>query len=363
MEPINVMEYEPLARAKMEPAHWDYLQGGSDDEVTLQRNRDGFARITLRPRMLVDVSELDLRTTVLGTPVQMPILVAPTAYQCLAHAEGECASVRAAGEAGTVFTASTMATRSIEEIAAAATGPLWFQLYVYKERDVSARLIRRAEAAGYRALVVTVDAPRLGNREQDLRNGFALPPHLRLANFTAAEEDTHPQTVPGQSGVATHAAAHFDLTLTWDCIAWLRSVTALPILAKGVLTAEDARLAIAHGVDGIIVSNHGGRQLDSVPAGIEALPEVAAAVRATGSACEVYMDGGVRRGTDVLKALALGARAVLVGRPMLWGLAADGTAGARRVLGILRDELELAMTLAGRPNLTSIDETVVRLPS
>lgn len=362
MEPINVQEYEPLARAKLEPAHWDYFAGGSDDELTLYRNRAAFDRITLRPRMLVDVSELALSTTVLGTRVAMPILVAPTAYHCLAHTEGECASARAASEAGTIFTASTMATRSLEEIAEAATGPLWFQLYVYKERDISERLIRRAEAAGYQALVVTVDVPRLGNREQDRRNGFALPPYLHLANFAAAEDNTHLQTEPGQSGVAVHAAAHFDLTLTWDAVGWMRSVTSLPILVKGILTEEDAALAVRQGVDGIIVSNHGGRQLDSVPAAIEALPEVVAAVRAAESACEVFVDGGIRRGTDVLKALALGARAVLVGRPVIWGLAAEGSAGVRRVLEILRNELDLAMALAGRPTIASIDETLVRRP-
>ncbi len=362
MEPINVQEYEPLARAKLEPTHWDYFAGGSDDELTLCRNRAAFDRITLRPRMLVDVSELDLSTTVLGTRVAMPILVAPTAYHCLAHEEGECASARAAGEAGTIFTASTMATRSLEEIAEAAAGPLWFQLYVYKERDISERLIRRAEAAGYQALVVTVDVPRLGNREQDRRNGFALPPYLHLANFAAAEDNTHQQTEPGQSGVAVHAAAHFDLTLTWDAIGWMRSVTSLPILVKGILTEEDAALAVRQGVDGIIVSNHGGRQLDSVPAAIEALPEVVAAVRAAESACEVFVDGGIRRGTDVLKALALGARAVLVGRPVIWGLTAEGSAGVRHVLEILRNELDLAMALAGRPTIASIDETLVRRP-
>ena len=362
MEPISVLEYESLARAKMEPAHWAYFEGGSDDEVTLRRNRDAFERIALRPRMLVDVSGLDLSTEVLGTRVAMPILVAPVAYQCLAYSEGECATARSASEAGTVFVASTMATRSIEEIARSATGPLWFQLYVYKEREVSERLIRRAEAAGYRALVITVDTPRLGNREQDRRNGFALPPYLRLANFTVSEDDTHQQPAPGQSGVAVHAAAHFDLTLTWEAIRWLRSITSLPIVVKGILTGEDAELAVRAGADGIIISNHGGRQLDTVPAGIEVLPEVVAAVRAAGSACEVFVDGGFRRGTDVLKALALGARAVLVGRPVLWGLAADGSDGVRHVLKILRDELDLAMALAGRPSLASIDATLVRLP-
>lgn len=346
MEPVNVFEYEALAQAKMEPAFWDFYQGGSDDEVTLHANRAAFERIRLRPRMLVDVSAsaLDMHTTVLGTPVSMPILIAPTAMHCLAHPEGECATAQAAGRANTLMVASTTSTRSIEEIAQAASGPLWFQLYVYPSFQVAEKLVRRAEAAGYRAIVLTVDLPYLGNRERDRRNDVTIPPPpFQEANFVDMGEE---------------AARGEWLILTWESLPWLRSITSLPILLKGILTAEDALLALEHGVAGIIVSNHGGRQLDSAIASIEALPEI---VDAVAGRCEVYVDGGIRRGTDVLKALALGARAVLVGRPVLWGLAANGAEGALHVLEILRKELGLSMALAGRPALDSIDRTLLKM--
>ena len=360
MQPINVADYEALAEARLDPAAWDYYRSGAHDEVTLRNNRAAFERIAIRPRVLVDVSSIDIATTVLGVPVSMPILIAPAAYQCLASEEGERDTARAAGAAGTVMCVSTLATRSIEEVAEVATGPLWFQLYVYAQREISASLVRRAEKAGYRALVLTVDTPRLGTRERDVRNGFGLPPHLRQANFAGTGEELAHEREPGASALATQVAALFDTSLTWEALTWLRGVTSLPVLVKGVLTAEDAELAVQHGAAGIIVSNHGGRQLDTVPATIETLPEVAEAVAGR---CEVYMDGGIRRGTDVLKALALGARAVLIGRPALWGLAAAGEAGVRHVLELLRDELVLAMMLAGRPTLASIDRTLVRLPA
>ncbi len=344
MDPINVFEYEALAQAKMNPAFWDFYQGGSDDEVTLRANRTAFERIRLRPRVLVDVSAgaLNTRTTVLGTPVSMPILVAPTALHSMAHPEGECATAQGAGTANTLMIASTTATRSIEEIAQAASGPLWFQLYVYPSFQVAEKLVRRAEAAGYRAIVLTVDLPYLGNREKDRRNNVTIPPEpFYEANFVDVEEKGQPW-VP----------------LTWESLSWLRSITSLPVLVKGILTAEDAVLAVEHGVAGIIVSNHGGRQLDTALASIDALPEIVEAV--TGR-CEVYIDGGIRRGTDILKALALGARAVLVGRPILWGLAANGAQGVFQVLEILRKELELSMALAGRPTLDSIDRTLLKM--
>jgi 4-hydroxymandelate oxidase len=356
MLPLNVSEYEGLAESRLDHKAWDYMRGGSDDEVTLRANREAFARIQLRPRVLVDVSHCDLSTTVLGTPVGMPILIAPMGYQCLATPEGECATARAAGAAKSLMVASTMATRTLEETAAVATGPLWFQLYVYKDRSISEQLVRRAEAAGYRALVLTVDLPRIGRRERDIRNGFGLPPHLRAANFVADGSHEMPETEPGTSGLAAHTAAHFDESLTWEAVAWLKGVTRLPVLLKGILTAEDAALAVQHGADGLIVSNHGGRQLDSVLASIEALPAVSEAVAGR---VEVYVDGGIRRGTDVLKALALGARAVLLGRPVLWGLAVAGEEGAQDVLELLRVELELALALAGRPTLATIDRSVV----
>lgn len=358
MQPINLNAYERLAQAQSDPLTWDYYGGGSEDEVTLRANCSAFQQIRLRPRVLVDVSACDLRTTVLGTPVSMPILIAPMGCQALAHPEGERATARAAGAARTLMVASTMSNVSLIETAQVATGPLWFQLYVYRDRRVSERLVRQAEQAGYRALVITVDTPRMGRRERDISNGFGLPAHLRFANIEDAEStDITPQQ-PGRSALAAHTQAAFDPALSWGSIAWLRSITALPILIKGILTAEDAALAVAHGVDGIIVSNHGGRQLDGALATIEALPEVVAAVA---GACEVYLDGGIRRGTDALKALALGARAVLVGRPVLWGLTVGGAAGVEHVLALLATELETAMALAGRPTIATIDRSLVKL--
>ena len=336
MEPVNVFDYEIQARTCMEPGLWNYYQDGANDGVTLRANRSAFERIQLRPRVLVDVRHCDMRTTVQGISISMPILIAPTAFHCLAHPEGECATAHAAGRAATVMVASSSSTRSLEEIAREASGPLWFQLYV-SNRKKSEELIRRATLAGYRAIVLTVDSPRWGRREQAIRSGFHIPIKANFTDNDVAEED---------------------LTLTWESLAWIRSLTSLPIILKGILTAEDAALAVQYGVDGIIVSNHGGRQLDGVSPGIEALPEVAEVV---GGRCELYLDGGIRRGTDVLKALALGARAVLVGRPILWGLAVNGADGIYHVLELLRAELELAMALAGQPRLNSIDRSLVKV--
>ncbi len=349
--PINISDYEALAQTRLDKPVWDYYFGGSGDELTLQANRAAFERIRLRPRFLVDVSTIDTRTTVLGIPVSMPILIAPSACHCMAHPQGELATARGAGAVDTLMVASTVATRSLEEIAEAATGPLWFQLYVYQDRDFTASLVKRAQAAGYRALVVTVDTPHISKRERDIRNNFIVPPPpLVIANFR--RQDTENATNLLTTRIKNSAS------LTWDLIPWLRSLTSLPILLKGILTAEDALLAVEHGVDGIVVSNHGGRQLDGAIASIEALPEI---VEAIADRCEVYLDGGVRRGVDVLKALALGAHAVLIGRPILWGLAVDGQAGVERVLKLLHGELEMAMGLAGKPTLASIDRSLVRL--
>jgi 4-hydroxymandelate oxidase len=342
--PINLLDYEALARERLQPEIWDYYQGGSDDEVTIQANRAAFARLLLRPRVLVDVSHIDMRTTVLGTPISMPILVAPTASHKLAHPEGECATARGTGDAGTVMIVSTSATCSVEEVVETATSPLWFQLYTHHSLETSAQLVQRVEAAGYRAIVLTVDSPYLGRRERDIRNQFRLSDYVSMANFANA------------NAVASSRSRHM-ADNTWETLDWLRSITSLPILLKGILTAEDALLAVEGGVNGIIVSNHGGRQLDSAIASIEALPEV---VEAVGDRCEIYVDGGIRRGTDVLKALALGARAVLLGRSILWGLAINGQEGVRHVLELLRTELELAMALSGRPTLESIDRSLIK---
>lgn len=345
MNPINLLEYEELAQARLERGSWDYYQGGSEDEITLCENRAAFTRIRLRPRVLVDSSIVDMQTTVLGTPVSMPILVAPTAAHGLAHPEGECETVRGVGAAHTLMVVSTVATREATEVAKAATGPLWFQLYTHRSLEVTARMIQRVEESGYRAIVLTADTPLLGRRERDIRNKFELVNDISFANYRGETDN------PGKD------RHRFD---TWETVDWLRTQTKMPIIVKGILTAEDALLALDHGAQGIMVSNHGGRQLDGAIASIEALPEV---VEAVAGRCEVFVDGGIRRGTDVLKALALGARAVLIGRPILWGLAVNGADGVHHVLELLRAELTLAMRLAGRPTLGSIDRSVVKLPS
>ena len=348
----NVLDFEAIARDRMKRPFYDYYAGGAEDEVTLAANRGAFADVFLRPRVLVDVSRIETAGTVLGTPVSMPVLIAPTAFHRLAHPDGELATARAAGALGTLMVASTIATYTIEEIAQAATGPLWYQLYVYKDRSLARNLIQRAEKAGYRALCLTVDAPQLGSRERDFRNSFTLPPGVRIRNFEEFGLDA------ARMGASFHSYAQkqLDGSLTWDAIEWLRGETSLPLILKGIIAPEDALLAAERGVDGIIVSNHGGRQLDGAEATLRALPRV---VDAVAGRAEVFMDGGVRRGTDVVKALALGARAVLVGRPCLWGLAAAGEEGVKRVLELFRQELTLAMALCGCPDLSAIDRSLI----
>ncbi len=353
-DPVNALDFEPLARARMEPAAYDYYAGGAGDEQTLARNRDAFAGVRLRPRVLAGVDQIDVSTSVLEDTLAFPIALAPTAFNRLGHQDGELAAARAAGAAGTLMCVSTMASSSLEEVAAAATGPLWFQLYVYRDRDVTRDLVRRAETAGYRALILTVDTPRLGRRERDLRNEFSLPPHISIRNL-------EPYAVSAtrwseKSSFFEYVHRLLDGSLTWEAVVWLRSITPLPIFIKGILRGDDARLAVEHGASGVVVSNHGGRQLDGAVSTIEALPEV---VEAIGGRVPVLLDGGIRRGTDVLKALALGARLALIGRPYLWALAADGEAGVRRVLDMLQSELELAMALCGCPRVASITRDLV----
>lgn len=344
MAPINLSDYEKLAEERIEPGAWGYYQGGSDDEVTLRECRAAFQRIKLRPRMLVDVRTIDMHTTVLGTPISMPVLVAPTAYHCLAHREGECATAQGTGRSDTIMIASSFSNRSLEEIAAVTTRPLWFQLYSYRDLQSTGKVVQRAEAAGYKAIVLTADLPRLSNRERDIRSKFVLPSNLFIANYKDVEKDDDYIPVPTY--------------LTWDAIEWLRSITTLPIVVKGLLTAEDALIALERGADAIVVSNHGGRQLDGAIPSIEALPEI---VEAVDGRCEIYVDGGIRRGTDILKALALGARAVFVGRPAIWGLAVNGADGVHSVLEILRTELELDMALCGCTSLDRITRSLVRV--
>lgn len=352
---INLLELEALAKDRLPQAAFDYYVSGANDEITLRENREAFSRIFLRPKMLVDVSNRDLSATVLGEKISMPIIVAPMAFQQLAHPEGELAMTRAAGKAGTIMTLSTLATCSIEEVGQAATGPLWFQLYVYKDRGITRSLVERAEAAGFKAIVLTVDSPILGRRERDVKNRFHLPPNLSVKNLMNAAMHEIPTDATG-SGLAAYISSLYDTALTWKDVEWLRSITKLPVLVKGVLRGDDAVRSVEHGASGIIVSNHGGRQLDTVPATITVLPEIVEAVRGK---AEVLVDGGIRRGTDVLKAIAYGAKAVLVGRPLIWGLAIDGQNGAGLALELLRQELDLALALSGCPSTESISNDLI----
>ena len=352
----NLLELEDLARRKLPRPAFDYFAGGAEDEVSLRRNREAFDRWALRPRVLVGVADRDLSTTVLGARVGMPVMIAPTAFQGLAHPDGEVATARAAIATQTLMVASTIATRSLEEIASVGPGPRWFQLYVAKDRGATERLVRRAATAGYRALCLTVDTPVAGRRERDERNAFILPPDVRIPNLEDVGLDRMVGIRDRGSAFAAHFNAMLDSSLSWKEVDWLRSMSELPVVLKGIMTQEDAGLALDHGVAGIIVSNHGGRQLDGTLGTLDALPKVVDAVRGR---AEVFVDGGVRRGTDVVKALALGARAVLVGRPILYGLAIGGADGVRAVLQHIRLELDTAMALVGRPTPASLDRTAV----
>ena len=347
---LSVEDYEAAAGARMDPTAFDYYAGGSGAEWTLAENRRAFDRWVLRPRVLVDVSTVDLRTTVLGERLPFPIVLAPTGFHKLAHPDGEVATAGAAADLGALMVLSTMSNVALEEVARVA-GPRWFQLYAFRDRGITEALVHRAEAAGYSAIVLTVDVPALGRRFRDERNGFTLPDGLVPANLQDAR-------LPDAAGSAL--VAFIDQMggagLTWKDLEWVRSLSSMKLLLKGVLSGDDARLAADAGVDGLIVSNHGGRQLDGAPASLDVLPEV---VEAAGDRLDVLMDGGIRRGSDVLKALALGARAVLIGRPYLWGLVVDGRAGVHRVLSLLREELTLAMALCGVPSVGAIDRTMV----
>jgi isopentenyl diphosphate isomerase/L-lactate dehydrogenase-like FMN-dependent dehydrogenase len=339
-EPINVADYEALAAERLEPGAHAYFAGGAGDERTLRANVDAFANWRLRPRVLVDVSGVSTRTEVLGTEISMPLIVAPVAFQRLVDPEGEVAMARAAAAAGTIMTLSTIATSRPREIAAECpAAPRWFQLYCFRDRGVTRALIDEAVESGFDAIALTVDAPRAGRRERDFRHRFVVPKGIHAPAVAAATGSERALTVQ-------EVFALLDPSLEWDDLATLVDECDIPILVKGIQTAEDAALAVDHGAAGVIVSNHGGRQLDGVAATIEILPEVADAVAGR---CEVLMDGGIRRGTDVVTALALGAGAVLAGRAPLWGLAVAGEAGARRVLDLLQAEIELALTLLGCP--------------
>ena len=344
--PLTLADHATRARTRLAPGVWDFVAGGAGDERTLAANTAAFDRVRLRPRMLTGVGRPDLGTRVLGREWAAPVGVAPMGYHTLVHPDGEVATAAAAGAAGLPLVVSTFAGRTFEDIAAAAGAPLWLQVYCFRDRDTTRALIERAERAGVEALVLTVDAPRLGRRLRDLRGNFRLPPEITPANLTGT----------GFDSPADHALQAFDTELDWTVVAWLQAVSTLPVLVKGVLTAADARRAVASGAAGLVVSNHGGRQLDGAPAALDALPEIAAEVAGR---VPVLLDGGVRRGVDVLAALALGADAVLLGRPVLHGLAVDGRDGVADVLGIVTEELEDAMALAGLASVADVGAELV----
>jgi 4-hydroxymandelate oxidase len=333
MELISLADYERAARASMSAGAWAYYAGGAGDELTLRDNVAAWQRIAIRPRVLVGVGERDLSATVLGRERPHPLMIAPMAFQRLVHPDGEFATARAAQTTGAVMCLPTLGAPTPAALAREVPGcPRWFQLYVFTDRGVSRELVAEAAEHGYEALVVTVDLPEVGVRERELRTPVEAHEGLTPAEF----------------------AGKIDPDLNWSDIERFASQSPLPVVVKGILRAEDARLAAEHGARAVVVSNHGARQLDTVSSGADALPEV---VDAVGDQLDVLVDGGIRRGTDVLKALALGARAVLVGRPVAWGLAVGGAEGARTVLELLRSELDIALALAGAPRAAQLDRS------
>ncbi|GMU52455.1 MAG: alpha-hydroxy-acid oxidizing enzyme [Candidatus Xenobia bacterium] len=351
---LNLDDYEQQARQLLDPMAYGYYAAGADDELTLDANRKAYRELALAYRVLASVGERrDLSTSILGHPVSLPVLAAPTAFHGLATPEAELASVRAVTGEGSIFCLSTLSNVALEEVVKAASGPVFFQVYIYKDRGGTKALVERARDAGCKALVLTVDAPVLGRRERDVRNEFRLPPGLEVKNMPAAP------AIPGvkqDSGLAAYALQHLDPDLGWKDLEWLCGLTGLPVLVKGVVRPDDAVRSLEHGAAGVVVSNHGGRQLDTAVASIRALPRVAEAMAGRG---ELLVDGGVRRGTDIVKALALGARAVLLGRPILWGLAVDGEKGVRSLLGLLRNELDQALALCGCRDLAAVDRSLL----
>lgn len=364
---LNISDYARVARGALPKEVLDYFEGGALDEITLRANLAGWERVKLYYRVLAGVGQREMTTTVLGQRISMPIVVAPTAFHKLACETGEVATARAAKNAGTLFILSSLSNTAMEAVFADSpshcsdmTGvqdrsPKWFQLYMYKDRLVTQELVQRAEAAGAEAIALTVDAPGLGTRERDSRNSFRLPDGLTVENLSPVGKGTMPE-VKG-SGLAAYVRENFKSDLRFEDLEWLCGCTRLPVVVKGVCRGDDARRAVQHGAKAVVVSNHGGRQLDTAPATSEVLPHV---VEAVGDRCEIYVDGGIRRGSDVLKAIALGARAVLIGRPILWGLAVGGEEGATAVLEILRRELDEAMLLCGCTTLGDIDSSLLK---
>ena len=346
-EPVNIFEYEEIAKERLDKGDYDFIAGAATDEITLRRTREVLDSIVMKPRMMVDVSQRDLSTTVLGQKISFPVMLAPAGNHGAAHLEAELASVRAAGEAGTVMILSSHSAKTLEDVAEAATGPIWFQQYLFKDRELTLGMAARAEEAGYSALCLTLDAKISPKRERNIRNDYVGPvspnyAHLDLATHSwkfAADAPAGPSDIRDQAA-------------TWTDLEWLAGKTKLPIVVKGIMTGEDGRLSAESGAKAVIVSNHGTRYLDTTFTTIEVLPEV---VEQVDGKAEVYMDGGIRRGSDIFKALALGARSVLLGRPLFWGLAVDGEAGVSSMLEMLRSELTTTMGICGRTTIDSID--------
>jgi len=348
MQFISLRELEAAAKRRLDPAVYDYFAGGADDEITLGANEAAFSRISLVPRVLRGAGERDLKVTLLGQRISMPVVIAPTAFHRLADPEGECATARAAHVAGTIMVASMASTVAIEDLAV-NEGNLWFQIYIQPDLAFTEAIVRRAEAAGCGALVVTVDSPVFGRRERDIRNGFAdLPPGMSCENLREAAE-------AGRMSRARSIV--FSPALSWQEIEWLRKTTRLKIVLKGIMHPDDARIATQCGADALLISNHGGRQLDTIPAAIELLPAI---VDAVGGKIPLLVDGGVRRGTDIVKALALGASAVAIGRPVLWALAIAGFDGIVQVLETLRSEVDRALALCGCGSPRDLSSSLVR---
>ena len=372
----NVDDLRLLAKRRLPGGVFDYFDGAAEDEVTKVENSSAFSKVELRPRVLVDVSSIDTSTTIMGQPVPFPIALSPTGFTRIAHPDGELAVARVAGAVNLPYTLSTLGTRSIEEVATVATGPLWYQLYVWKDRGLSRELVERARDNGYKAIMVTVDTPVFGRRERDVRRGFTLPPKIGLETFV--DGILHPKwtwdfvrsepitfsavagrkSVDGSTAVtlSDYVNSQFDPTLSWKDLDWIREVSGLPLMLKGIQSVEDAKLAVELGVDAIALSNHGGRQYDGAPAPVALLPRV---VDAVGGSIEVLVDGGVRRGSDVVKACALGARAVMFGRPYLYGLGAGGEMGVRWAIDHITSGVTRTMGLIGETSITKLSPGVV----
>lgn len=355
--PVNLHEFQAIAESALPRMVYDYYAGGANDEVLLKSTRAAWDAIEIRYRVMRDVSTRSSACTVLGQSLSWPVMIAPMAMQRMAHVDGELATARAASELETGMVLSTLSTTSVEDVSAALTQPLWFQLYIEKDRGATKALVERVEQAGCRALVLTVDTPLLGRRERDIRNQFHMmpglsAPHIRVNNSGALSEP-----IASASALGKYVATQWDSSISWKDLEWLQSVTTLPILIKGVVRGDDAVTSLNHGAAGVIVSNHGGRQMDAAVTTAHALREVASAMAGRGT---LLVDGGIRRGTDVLKAIALGANAVLLGRPVLWGLSAGGADGVKRVLQLLREEFDLAMALSGCREVREITEDLLR---